>query len=109
MACYLFNTIKNTLEFVGIDLFVFRPNAECISRLINTPLQLGRAAWDNFWADKIKNKLPYNVCYHLPHKSEWETSEGFEGNYYNLSSISKHSKPVDIGVEEYDTYYRDVK
>jgi hypothetical protein len=104
-----FNTIKDNPEFAGIDLFVFRPNAECLSRLINVPLKLGRATWDNFWADKIKNKLPYNICYHLPHESEWETSQGFDGNRHNLSTISKHSLPGDIGTEEYDSYYRDVK
>jgi hypothetical protein len=104
-----FNDIKNYPEYEGIDLFVFRPNAECISQLIDVPLKLGRVAWDNFWADKMKNKLPYNVCYHFPHGSEWDTPSGFDGNKYNMAVISEHSKPGDMGVEYYDEYYKTVK
>lgn len=104
-----FTQIANMKEYEGIDLFAFRPTASCIAELINVPLKLGRVAWDNFWAGKIKNKLPYNVCYHFPHSSEWQGSSASEDNKYNMSVISKHSKPDDIGVELYDEYYKDVK
>jgi hypothetical protein len=93
----------------GIDLFAFRPNASCINRLVEIPLMLGRVAWDNIWADEIKNKLPYNVCYHLPHDGDWQDTKGEEGNRFNLQSISTHSLPHNIGVEHYEGYFADVK
>jgi len=96
-------------EHEGIDLFVFRPNASCIQRLLNIPLMLGRAAWDNIWADEVKHKLPYNICYHYPHEGDWQNENGETGNRFNLESISKHSLPHNIGIEDYDGYFKDVK
>jgi hypothetical protein len=108
-AALSFKDISDIKEYAGIDLFAFRPNASCISELINVPLKLGRVAWDNFWADRVKNKLPYNICYHLPHGSEWTTPAGFDDNKLNLSIISQHSKPNYMGVEDYEEYFNDVK
>lgn len=104
-----FSDIKSMPEYEGIDLFVFRPQAKCIPLLIQTPLLLGRVAWDNFWADAIKHKLPYNVCYHLPHESEWTTPDGFAGNKENMIAIEKHSTETSMCVEQYREYFRDVK
>jgi len=104
-----FADIKEMQEYEGIDLFVFRPNASCIAYLINVPLLLGRVYWDNFWADRIKNKLPYNVCYHLPHDSEWTNKIGEEGNKENIAIIQAYSQKDYLGVEDYREYYRDVK
>lgn len=104
-----FSDICSIGEYEGIDLFAFRPNADCISELIDVPLKLGRVAWDNFWADRIKNKLPYNVCYHLAHGAEWTTPAAFDDNRYNMSVISEHSKPGYLGTEYYDEYFKDVK
>jgi hypothetical protein len=104
-----FNSIKDMKAYEGIDLFVFRPNAACISDIINVPLKLGRAAWDNFWADVVKHKLPYNICYHIPHESEWVTISGVEGNTQNYLAISEHSKPHHMSIEHYEEYFRDVK
>lgn len=104
-----FNDIKNIPEYEGIDLFAFRPNASCVSDIIDVPLKLGRAAWDNFWADVVGNKLPYNICYHIPHESEWFTESGRDGNVANYMAISKHSKPNHISIENYEGYFSDVK
>jgi hypothetical protein len=104
-----FSDIAKFKDHEGIDLFVLRPNAPCIQRLLNIPLMLGRAAWDNIWADEIKNKLPYNICYHLAHSGEWQDVAGEEGNRFNLESISTHSLPHNMGVEHYDAYFADVK
>ena len=104
-----FDNIKNAPEYEGIDLFVFRPNAKCISELINVPLLLGRAAWDNYWADKIKNKLPYNVCYHIPHDSLWMSDSGKDGNKENMLAISMNSTEDCLGIEHYEGYFKDVK
>jgi hypothetical protein len=104
-----FDAIRNMPEYEGIDLFAFRPNASCINDLINAPLLLGRVYWDNFWADRIKNKLPYNVCYHLPHESEWTNKNGEVGNKENMATIESHSKEGYMGVEDYREYYRDIK
>jgi hypothetical protein len=104
-----FNDIKNYPEYDGIDLFVFRPYARCIADLIHVPLLLGRAAWDNFWADRVKNKLPYNICYHFPHGSEWQSSSGIEGNKENYAVIAENMKPGYLGVEHYEEYFRSVK
>ena len=104
-----FDNIRNAPEYEGIDLFVFRPNAKCIAELINVPLLLGRAAWDNYWSDRIKNKLPYNVCYHIPHGSEWTTSVGGDGNKENMLAISMHSTEDSLGIEHYEGYFKDAK
>jgi hypothetical protein len=104
-----FFDIASKKDHEGIDLFVFRPNASCIKNLIDVPLMLGRAAWDNFWADETKNKLPYNVCYHIAHDGEWTSESGYEGNKFNIESISTYSKPHNIGVEYYREYYKDIK
>jgi hypothetical protein len=104
-----FTDLENYKEYEGIDLFAFRPDASCISELLKVPLKLGRVAWDNFWADRIKNKLPYKVCYHLPHGAEWTTPSGFDDNKYNMAVISEHSTPNHIGTEYYEEYFKDVK
>jgi hypothetical protein len=104
-----FRDIKSMPEYEGVDLFAFRPNAKCISELINVPLLLGRAAWDNFWADRIKHKLPYNICYHIPHDSLWMSDSGNDGNKENMLSISLHSTEDHIGIEHYEGYFKDVK
>jgi hypothetical protein len=104
-----FNDIKSIPEYEGIDLFVFRPNASCIPALLEAPLLLGRVAWDNFWADKVKNKLPYNIYYHLPHGSEWTSSKGHDGNEENYRVIHNYSTPDTMGVEHYEGYFKDVK
>lgn len=104
-----FSQIASFPEYEGIDLFVFRPHAACINELINVPLLLGRATWDNFWADRIGNKLPYNVCYHYAHEAPWTKDDGREGNRANLTIIDEHSSPDYLGVEHYDAYFKDVK
>jgi len=104
-----FNDIKNMPEYEGIDLFAFRPNAKCIPSLLRVPLLLGRVAWDNFWADKIGNKLPYNICYHIPHESEWTLSKGSDGNEENYRVIHDYSTPDCMGIEHYAGYFKDVK
>jgi len=104
-----FKAIKDKPVYEGIDLFVFRPNASCVADIIDVPLRLGRAAWDNFWADVVKHKLPYNICYHLPHGSEWVTQSGTEGNTQNYLAISQHSKPQHMSIEHYEGYFADVK
>lgn len=104
-----FRDIKDVQEYEGIDLFAFRPNSSCIKDLINVPLLLGRVAWDNFWADKIKHKLPYNICYHLPHGSEWTTDIGKNGNEENYVAIYNNSTQGQMGIEHYEGYFKDVK
>lgn len=104
-----FDNIRNAPDYAGIDLFAFRPNARCIAELINVPLLLGRAAWDNYWADRIKNKLPYNICYHIPHDSLWMGDGGKDGNKENMLAISMHSTEEYIGIEHYEAYFKDVK
>jgi hypothetical protein len=104
-----FNDIKNMPEYEGMDLFAFRPHAKCIPLLLQAPLLLGRVAWDNFWADKIGNKLPYNICYHIPHESEWTSSKGHDGNEENYRVIHDYSTLDCMGIEHYEGYFTDVK
>ena len=84
-----FHAVQNYQSAPGIDLFVFRKNAECIPELLETPLYLGRVGWDGFWADRIKNELPFKVCYHQIHHSEWTTEKGKKENIHNISVISQ--------------------
>ena len=104
-----FDSIRNMKEYEGIDLFAIRPSAKCIPLLLKTPLLLGRATWDNFWADAIGHKLPYNICYHIPHDAEWTGESGEEGNEKNMLAIEEFSTPDCLGVEHYDAYFKDVK
>ena len=104
-----FDDIRKMPEYEGIDLFALRPNAACVPLLLKTPLLLGRATWDNFWADAIGNKLPYNICYHIPHDSEWTEEAGGEGNKQNMLAIEEFSTSDCLGVEHYDAYFKDVK
>jgi len=80
----------------GVDLFVFRKDASCIEELINTPLYLGRVGWDTFWADRMKYELPFKVCYHQIHHSDWTTKKGEQENIHNTCIISQ--KDVDFKV-----------
>lgn len=104
-----FADIANIKDYLGIDLFAFRPTSVVARELTTVPLMLGRVAWDSFWADRIKNKLPYNICYHEPHGSEWTTQDGKEGNYFNIRSIAQHRKDGDVGIEYYEKYFSAIK
>ena len=80
----------------GIDLFAFRANDLCLKELSETNLYLGRVGWDSFWADRVKNELPYKICYHHEHSSDWNTQKGSEENLHNIKTISQ--KDVDFGI-----------
>jgi len=69
-----FKQIKGMPFNWGIDFFVFRPSSEVINQLIATQLYIGRTDWDNYWASLVKNRLPYNICYHFPHNGEWRNN-----------------------------------
>ena len=73
----------------GLDLFVFRADAPCLQELIETNLYLGREGWDSFWADRIQYEMPFRVCYHQIHHSEWTTESAKKENIYNICTISQ--------------------
>jgi hypothetical protein len=101
-----FSSIADMPEYEGADLFAFRPNAPVLEEILPVDLYLARAAWDSFWAYKIKNKLPYKVAYHHVHDSEWQTKDGSDGNKWNYTQISLHRKESDLGVENYERYFK---
>jgi hypothetical protein len=80
----------------GIDLFAFRADDPSIQELISTDLYLGRMGWDSFWADRIKNELPFKICYHQEHNTDWSTEKGELENMHNIKTISQ--KNVDFGI-----------
>lgn len=80
----------------GVDLFIFRKDDSCINELLDVPLYLGRVGWDTFWADRIKHELPFKVCYHQIHHSDWSTKKGEKENIHNACTISQ--KNVDFKV-----------
>lgn len=87
-----YDTISQYPASTGIDLFAFRRDAKCIDELLNIDLFLGRVGWDSLWADKIKNKLPYNICYHYPHDSDWFTKgEAATENIANIIQVRTHT------------------
>lgn len=73
--------------------------------LVDIDFQLGRMAYDSFWAHRIKHKIPYNICYHLPHDSDWKNTKGDSGNRFNIFQIEKHSTKDDLGIELYEDYF----
>jgi hypothetical protein len=100
------NEIQNYPSAPGIDLFVFRKDAECIAELLDTPLYLGRVGWDSFWADRIKYQLPFKVCYHQIHNSDWTTEKGQQENIHNISVISqKDVSSFKVSYNEQGTHY----
>jgi len=98
-------SIQNLPTAPGVDLFVFRKEAKCIAELIETPLYLGRIGWDGFWADRIKYELPFKVCYHQTHHSDWTTEKGEKENNYNISVISQKDVDFKISCNEYGPHY----
>jgi len=92
-------------QYVGIDLFVLRPNAKCIPDLLETDLYFARIGWDSYWAHIIGNRLPYSICYHYPHPSDWHKPENIEQNRFNQKQIAKSRFPVPLEVNEYGAIY----
>jgi hypothetical protein len=89
----------------GLDLFAFRKNAACLPEILEANRYLGRIGWDGFWADKMKNELPFKVCYHQEHHSDWTTPKGRKENLHNIKTIS--NKEVGFGVmcNEFGVHY----
>lgn len=104
-----FKDLAGRNEYEGIDLFAFRPDAPVLKEILPVDLYLARAAWDSFWAYKIKYKLPYKVAYHQIHDSQWQSEEGEDGNRWNYTQIALHSTDDDLGVEKYEAYFKDNK
>ena len=105
-AILLYKDLCDKKCYPGIDFFAFRPDSEVMKSLIDIDFQLGRVAYDSFWAYRIKHKIPYNICYHLPHDSEWSNKEsGKSGNEFNIAQIERHSTDGDLSIEQYDKYF----
>lgn len=103
---FSFREIQNLDSAPGIDLFAFRKDAECIPELLETPLYLGRVGWDGFWADRIKYEIPFKICYHQIHHSEWNTEIGKKENIHNISVISqKDVTSFKVSYNENGTHY----
>jgi hypothetical protein len=101
-----FKDLEGKLHYPGIDLFAFRKDSEVMKGLVDIDFKLGRMAYDSFWAHRIKNKIPYNICYHLPHDSEWQSNESAKsGNAFNMLQIEKHSTSSDLSPELYGEYF----
>jgi len=81
-----FKDIKNMPHDWGVDLFIFRPESPTIQILTKSDLYIGRTDWDNYWASVVKNRLPYNICYHFPHEGEWKLDLD-EKNIHNQQTI----------------------
>lgn len=89
----------------GIDFFAFRPNARCLPDIIETDLFLGRLGWDSYWANIIGTRLPYNICYHYPHPSDWTKPESQEQNIFNAQQIARSKHPVPVLHSGNGAYY----
>lgn len=100
-----FSEIQKHPQAPGIDLFVFRKNALCIPELIETNLYLGRVGWDSFWADRVEYELPYKICYHQIHSSDWTTKKGEKENIHNISVISKKDVSFSVSCNEHGPHY----
>jgi hypothetical protein len=83
-----FDDIQDLPKYSGMDLFAFRAGSEVAKYLMSIPLYLGREGWDAAWASVVKNKLPWNVCYHWPHSSEWTLDNSL--NEFNRNQIAQH-------------------
>ena len=75
--------------FEGIDTFVFTKSFDA-STLITMPLEIGREGWDWAWVTVMgsSKKIPFRLCYHYKHDSDWTTDKGKEGNTRNYRNIA---------------------
>lgn len=89
----------------GLDLFAFRKNASCLESILDTDLYLGRIGWDGFWADKMKHELPFKVCYHQEHHSDWTTEKGKKENLHNIKTISEKGAGFGVLHDEWGVHY----
>jgi hypothetical protein len=95
-----FDAIYNKKPSSGIDFFAFRKSSLVLKELMNTDLYLGRVGWDSFWASRIKSRLPFNVCYHYPHESDWQKSRKTEAeNNKNVEAIIEADKNIKISAQ----------
>lgn len=101
----LYKNLVGKQHYPGIDLFAFRSDSKVLPTLFDVDFELGRPLFDSFWAYRIKNKLPYNVCYHLPHTAEWEKEGVNSGNKFNLFQVEKYSTKADLSIERYHEYF----
>lgn len=101
----LHKDLADKKHYPGIDLFAFRKDSKVLPTLLDVDFELGRPLYDSFWAYRMKNKLPYNVCYHLPHAAEWEKEGVNSGNKFNLLQVEKHSTENDLSIEKYHEYF----
>lgn len=81
-------------HYEGIDLFAFRPTYAKLPELTSLDLRIGSEQWDNFWANVIQCRIPYNICYHFPHTGQWQTEKGMEGNLFNRRQIASVDSEV---------------
>jgi len=100
-----YNDLAGKTHYPGIDLFAFRKDSEVMRGLVDIDFKLGRMAYDSFWAYRIKHKIPYNICYHIPHDSEWKTDKANSDNRYNTLQIEKYSTKDDLSIELYGDYF----
>lgn len=100
-----FSNIQQFPFAPGVDLFIFRKDAPCINELLETPLYLARIGWDSFWADRIKHELPYKICYHQIHSSDWTIKMGEPENIHNISVISKKDVSFSVSCNEHGPHY----
>jgi hypothetical protein len=100
-----FSQIQSHPQAPGIDLFVFRKEALCIPELIETKLYLGRVGWDSFWADRVQYELPFKICYHQMHGSDWTTEKGEKENAHNICIISQALVDFQVSCNEKGPYY----
>jgi len=84
-----FKDIKNDKPDWGIDFFAFRKDSAVARHLCDVPLYIGRSGWDLYWASKVKIRMPYNICYHFPHNSDWKSGSEIteKQNAHNYNQI----------------------
>jgi len=91
-----FQDLVGMPQYSGIDVFCFRPSYKELPKLLELDLLIGHEAWDCFWANTIRHRLPYSVAAHWPHIGEWQKGPD-AGNMFNRQQIA--SVDSDIIVE----------
>jgi len=81
-------SLSTGLPYVGADGFAFRRTSKALPDLLSLDLMLAREGWDDYWKYVIKNVLPFNICWHIRHDSEWIVSQKAQiENEKNLQAI----------------------
>jgi len=97
---FSFFEIKDQRPFVGIDLFAFKKTSKLLEKILPVDLFIGHYYWDTYWNCIINHELPYNICYHIEHASEWSENIDKHENKHNMEMAHRHLQGIEFEYQD---------